>query len=62
MVIGFLSVVCLMLKEAHGTEFTVGDNRGWSPYPGLSHWADGKIFRAGDILSKIFDIISLLND
>ncbi|KAK9912226.1 hypothetical protein M0R45_036097 [Rubus argutus] len=58
LVIGFsLILVTLLLQcqEIHGKEFLVGDEKGWSPYPGISDWPNGKNFTPGDVLIFKYD-------
>ncbi|KAL6178369.1 hypothetical protein ACLB2K_049887 [Fragaria x ananassa] len=45
-----LASLLLQCQEIQGKEFLVGDDKGWSPYPGLSDWPNGKTFTPGDIL------------
>ena len=48
-----LVTLLLQCQEMHGKEFLVGDEKGWSPYPGISDWPNGKNFTPGDVLSKM---------
>lgn len=52
----FVSAFLLLLQceEAHAAEFVVGDDQGWGPQTNVSRWLEGKSFKAGDVLSKIF--------
>ncbi|XP_050142906.1 basic blue protein-like [Malus sylvestris] len=52
LVIGFGLLVSLLLQceQVHAVEYTVGDEKGWSPSADLSHWTEGKKFKAGDVL------------
>lgn len=59
LVIGIALLVCSVLQceEVHGKEYIVGDEKGWRVDPNLSHWTDGKKFKTGDVLGKVYTLL-----
>ncbi|CAL9029331.1 unnamed protein product [Prunus brigantina] len=46
-------LLCLLLQSEeahHGTEYVVGDDKGWDLYPEVCNWGKDKHFKAGDVL------------
>ncbi len=54
-----VALLCLFVlsEEAQGTEYIVGDKKGWNLYPEIYYWPEGKNFKAGDFLSKFMSNI-----
>ena len=53
----------LLLGFEHGdaaTTFVVGDSNGWNL--GMEGWPNGKVFRAGDILSEFSTLVLIVKN
>ncbi|KAH0974042.1 hypothetical protein GBA52_015941 [Prunus armeniaca] len=48
--LAFSACFCKVKEAHHGTEYVVGDDKGWDLYPEVCNWGKDKHFKAGDVL------------
>jgi hypothetical protein len=56
-----LAILAILVPSILGTEFMVGDDKGWTMNYDYQNWAKGKEFHVGDKLGKLSLQTSSLN-